>query len=360
MHELQIAYDEDAELRAQIAGLQEGIARNPLQHGLVLDLNPFWDFSRRLDAAGIKSEAAWDILFGHVGLPTFDLPSPGRAELNRHYPDADRLSERTFGKRERQGPFLLRILAAPSLTREDAEMRYALAAAARSAALPTIVETEDQAHLVHQSGSRIDTPQSFGTLGGFVRDQPSGANYAMTCGHVISTGQAASTFMGPLGDCEHHTAPIPATPDASGATPDHLITRNDIALIRLPGATPKNRATSIRAILNRSDRVEMAGGTSGLRQYEVGGLMLNLRLAGSVWENLILLQAPTQGVFPQIFRDWSHPRPVEGDSGAWIYHEGSAWGGMVVASSPQFGYAVPATKALEDANQRFGLDLALA
>lgn len=360
MHELQIALDESRELQDQIAGLQERTLRNRLKHGLVLDLNPFWDYSRRLEAAGLDPHLVYDIIYGYVGAPAFSPPSPGRADLSRHYPHSEDVSRRAFGKRPAYGPFMLRILAAPCDSTEDLELRSELVAAAREAPIPAIVETDERAFPVHQSGDRIKTSLDTGTLGGFVRDTLTGENYAMTCGHVVATGETVSSLTGSLGDCRHHVAPIPAMPDVTGAVSADQITHNDIALIELRGTPPTNRANAIRGVLNKGDLVEMAGTASGLRTYELGGLMVDLDVAGSVWKNLIQLHAPTSGIFPQLFRDIRCPPPRRGDSGAWIFHQDTAWGGMVVAASGKFGYALPATTTLADANQRFGLSLALA
>uniref|UniRef100_B0T714 Uncharacterized protein n=1 Tax=Caulobacter sp. (strain K31) TaxID=366602 RepID=B0T714_CAUSK len=359
MHELQLALDEDADLRGEVAALSERIARNPLKHALVLDLNPFWDAARRLEAAGLPQDVFYDWYRGRPLLPTVLPRSPGLADLSRAYEVAEHLTQQVFGARKRNQPYLLRIFAAPASSRSDLELRGQLSVAAREAALPTIVETEERASFIAKPGDRLTGQGGSGTLGGFLRDGHQGTTYAATCGHVVSTG-SVSTSIGLLGPSQHARAPIPLPSSSVCAAGCQHMTRLDLALIDIGHAAATNTVTTEAKVVARGDLVEMHGAASGRMTYEVGGTVVEMDIAGSCWDRLYLLDPPTGGIFPMAVNVATHPPPQPGDSGAWLARNTTEWAGMVVAKNQLHGYALPATVLLSEADKAFGTHLQLA
>ncbi len=360
MHELQLALERDGELREQIDRVSRQISENQLKHALVLDLNPFWDACRRLEAAGLRPDAYrwWSCGIGPSAPFPIPMRSPGPADLSMRYKVADDLTDSFFGSRKRKGPYLLRILAAPVRTEEERRLRYQLVQAARQASIPTVVETEERATYVAGPGDALTAGSRTGTLGGFLRDGAFGQAYAVTCGHVVSTG-SVSTSAGILGSCVHAAVPVQLPAVSVCTTGCVHMTKLDVALVDVGTATVTNVATSAAQIVARGDSVEMHGGVSGKQDYEVGGIVIEIDIAGSCWDRLYLLHAPTSGLLPISVKVATHPLPKPGDSGAWLLRNANEWAGMVVATASLHAYALPSSVVLTEANRAFGTHLQL-
>ncbi|MHB8269575.1 hypothetical protein [Bradyrhizobium sp.] len=365
MHLLHQALDEDKELQQIVGSLSERIAKNPLKHAIVLDLNPFWLACYRLSEAGLREDTLFyrfpeSLVYAMSGLSG----GGGYIDLSREFSTSSQLTEEFFRARLASSPYLLRIFARPILERngELVEYRQRLVEAARDTPIATIVETQEPAQLLAGSGDRIISASSaYGTLGGFLRDNKSNKTFAVTCGHVISAG-AASTTTGYLGPCVHAAVPIPLPSGIPCTSTCGCLTELDVALIDVGGAAVVNVATSIAAILVPKDIVTMKGAKSGRpRRYEVGGAMVEHTIGGSCWSRLSLFQAPVSvGVLPVAVKVGMTPPPDDGDSGAWLVRGGNEWAGMVVAGDALHGFALAGSAIIAQSDRSFGTQLQLA
>jgi hypothetical protein len=258
---------------------------------------------------------------------------------------------------------MLRIFAlpAPFPDGEWIQQRQLLVNAAKETPIPTIVETQKPAKLLASAGDRVHSSTGVpGTLGGFLRNGPHGAIYAVTCGHVIAAG-SASTAAGHLGLCIHAAAPkpLPAGTTCSANCPH--VTDLDVALIDVSATPVNNRVTSVAPIISPGDVVEMNGASSGARRYEVGGAVVEHAIGGSCWNKLSIIHAPVStGLLPVAIGVGMTPPPQGGDSGAWLIRNGGEWAGMIVAGNPLLGFAMSGTDILQNANATFGTQLQLA
>jgi hypothetical protein len=363
MHLLHQALDEDKELQQIVGGLSERTAKNPLKHAIVLDLNPIWLACYRLSEAGL-SEDAFFYRFGSLAYRLLQLGGGGGyIDLSRKFSTSHQLTADLFGANLDPSPYLLRIFARPILERggDGIEYRQRLIQAARETPIPTIVETQEPARLLAAPGDRITSAApGFGTLGGFVQDTNTKKTFAMTCGHVISTG-AASTPSGHLGPCVHAAVPIPLPSGVPCTSSCSFLTDLDVALIDVSGAAVANAASSIAAIIAPGDIVTMNGATSGVRRYEVGGAMVEQTIGGSCWTRLSQFHAPVSvGVLPVAASVAMTPPPDRGDSGAWLLRGAGEWAGMVVAGNALHGYALAGSAIIAQSDKSFGTQLQLA
>ena len=367
MHLLHRVLEQRPELRDIIHKLSERTANNPLKHALVLDVNPFWLAAYQLDRAGLPHNAL-DYLFFPGALWSYG--GGGVLDFNRRFPSAEVRTGAFRGHKNADqsephlNPFLLRIFALPASETDgkDFEYRSQLVGAARETPLFTIVETQEMARLTTAAGDSVfSAPNARGTVGGFLRDDQPGTTYAVTCGHVISSGASAFTSAGRLGQCTYAAAPkaLPAGSICSVSC-GHMTTL-DLALIDIRGASATNIANRIANIVSPGDIVEMGGATSGLRRYEVGGAVVEHTIAKTCWDRLYLVHAPcSAGVLPVAVNVAITPPPRGGDSGAWLIRGGSDWAGMVVASNAIFGFALAGTTIVSEAYTSFGMNLRLA
>jgi hypothetical protein len=369
MHLLHLALDEDSELRNIINGLSERIVNNPLKHALVLDLNPLWLSAYRLEDAGLSPDILFELfpfryliqdigtIFPHI------LVGGGPIDLSRKFPQIDKFARLIFGGRKNHQPFMLRIFAkpAPSNTGEWIEYRRQLVYAARETPIPTIVETQDLAQLIAAPGDRILSSSGVpGTIGGFLKENTSGNVYAVTCGHVISAGNAY-TGNQLFGACSYAMTPTILPPGVGCSTSCGYVTDLDVALVDIGWTQPVNLATSVAQIVSPGDIVIMDGATSGSMRYEVGGAVIDHAIGGSCWSKLFLFHAPVNsGLFGPAVNVAITSPPKGGDSGAWLRRNGNEWVGMVVASNSLFGFALAGTHILTQTQTAFGRTFQLA
>jgi hypothetical protein len=357
MHLLHRALAEDSRLQDIVANLSGRIAKNPLKHAIVLDLNPFWLASHRLTEAGLSLDLlSYFFSGGPLGA------GGGYIDLSQQFPRSADLTQTFFGNRkEPYSPYMLKIFARPTPDGQFTEQRQHLVGVARETPIATIVETQEPARLLAARGDRvISSAGVLGTLGGFLLDSISNGTFAITCGHVLSSGPA-STSAGHLGQCVHAAMPktLPAgTACTSGCG---YVTELDVALIDVTGTGVTNTASSIAAIVAPGDIVTMDGATSGSRRYEVGGAVVEHTIGGSCWSKLFLFHAPVSvGVLPVGLCVAMTPPPAGGDSGAWLLRNTNEWVGMVVAGNALHGYALAGTDILAQGDSSFSTRLQLA
>lgn len=374
MHQLQYEFEENSELKGVILNLSERISYNKVKIGIILDINPYWKAAYRVWEMGLEP---WRIRTGERdGYNLLDYiynanPSGGlfdfgwRNEFVKHRTSSDFSHRYEGGKMgfpefpESFQPYMLRILAKPAFTPEEIEARRSLRDAAIQTAIPTIVQTEVP-RLIAAPGDGISSGSSSGTLGGFLRDVSTKQTYAVTCGHVVSAG---TVYCGAssVGTCRSSDIASPI-PFPSGTYCTHgctSMTHLDVAIIDVGTASVSNTAATIANTITNGDLVEMHGATSGKVDYEVGGWVVELNLAGSCWERLFAIHVPTAGIAPLSARFALHPLPRPGDSGAWLLRNQTEWAGMVVASGHMSGYALAADTIKTEASKEFNRDLDL-
>ncbi len=365
MHILHRQLEEDGDLRQAVQALSERIRENPLKHGLVLDLNPYWFEAYRFWSAGLdwdpyRFRSDWNLGSLLDVAQLADIP-----DLTRVFPHVWDLTEQAFGRPWPANfqPYLLRIQARPIRTPDPQllERRYDLLNAAREAQIPTLVESQDPPRLVAAAGDRVLSPAGDkGTIGGFLKDPAAGRNYAVTCAHVISMGTASLTS-GPLGPCRHASSPTPLPTGVACCTGCPHMTELDFALIETGSASVSNKATSIVQYVFNRQLVDMNGATSGPVQYEVGGAVVEQELDGYCWSRLFQVHAPVSAsMFPVSMKVATTTLPQDGDSGAWLLRGATEWAGMIVATDALHGYALPATAILAGAEKLVGAKLDLA
>lgn len=343
MHILRRALDEDRELAAIVAGLEERIAGNPIKLGLVLDLNPWWLAIFRLHGAGLLLEhpVIWPAPYMSLAAAPFVQGARAPLDLSWWHFTVGTLTEEAFGRPIAPRPYLIRIAALPRGD-EHAYHHDQLLAAARETPIATVVEFHEPPRLVAACGDRVVGPVTHGTLGGFVEDRRSGRRYAVTCGHVISSG-AARTLTGPLGPCVHAVTPTPLPGGVRCSARCGTVTELDAALIDIGTMRVANVASSVATDVANGDTVVMDGAVSGAVTYEVGGYVVNYEIGGACWTGLIQFHAPVlTGILPVSFQVATTPLPRGGDSGAWLIRNGTEWAGMVVASGHLHGFALDA------------------
>ena len=375
MHFLERELEINEDLSSAVDMVSKRSAENSIKQGLILDLNPVWLMTFRIEDSGLDPflfrRGPW-FEFGlpwFQGLTRFDA---GRLpKLDRNFPDVDEFLHR-YHRRDvpsRLQPFLLRLIAKPDLPQssEDQakeasydEERYQLIQIARESKVLTIVETHSPPALLAAPGSRVQSSSgSKGTLGGYVKDAKTNSIYGMTCGHVL-TSTALNSKGNRIGNAMHSKLPTPLPTKVTCTHNCGHVTDVDVALISI--ATPgRNVATSVASIVGNGQLVTMRGATTRRTQtYEVGGHVVEYEIGGSCWEKLIQFHAPTKGVTPASFNIATTPLPQAGDSGAWLLRNSSEWAGMVVASNSLCGFALASTTLLQASDNAFGTNLSLA
>jgi hypothetical protein len=232
--------------------------------------------------------------------------------------------------------------------------------------LPISVEVRPVARLANAhrtvvrpvvGGVSVGVASEYGTLGGIVEDG-TGTRFGTTCAHVFpavtpvdqpwqrddanATSIGTSTPVVPLHAC---TSPTPCDPYSN----DPHIAETDSALVTLdPGIAadlevlavgPLAGVVSRRSIMP-GQSIEFAGRTSGLRNAEVGGLVLfyRLQLGGKVYCFRNLFEVRWKAFLRTLFG----PVVQAGDSGAWVCAataRGSGWCGQVIGEDRHVGYA---------------------
>ena len=136
------------------------------------------------------------------------------------------------------------------------------------------------------------------------------------------------------------------------------VTELDVALFEC-AQTVANKVTSIPPLVTVRQTVEMWGGRSRHRHYEIGAAVVEHEIGNSCWARLHLLRPVVHGIKPVWAQIAQTPPPRRGDSGAWTARNGTEWAGMVVAADAQAGYALSASELVKKTDALFGTKLRL-
>lgn len=365
MHRLALELNENAGLSEIVLELSDRLANYEGKMGLLLDLNPIWRWSAQVEAAGLDPDRWWwgDPAFdrwgpvfagellglGHGGDLNFESRF-GIIDAMVHGPNRRKISEA-------YQPFLLRIVTHPGCTLED---REGLIAAAKETKILTVVNTHPVPQLIAGPGSELRSKATgrSGTLGGYLSDMQSGKHFAITCGHVATSGDIISS--GALvGRVSAAKEPTPLPKGVQCHANCQSMTELDIALIEVdcPGT---NTASRVADIVGNGDLVTMNGSSSGRQTYEVGALVVDHKIGGACWKKLIQLRPCLGGLFPPSLCVALTRMPQDGDSGSWVLRE-TEWAGMLVASDKDvFGYAMSSDSLVENAKKQFNMALKLS
>ena len=365
MHRLQQELDENENLLGVVQDLSERVVENGGKMGLLLDLNPMWRLSVRFVVAGLNPAGwwyEWSFRPPASTLPAELLGPEAGGALDFGY--RSNLVEdaiNAIGDRVRDAayqPFLLRLVAYPESTREE---REGLLAAARETEVLTVVNIHPVPGLIAGPGAELTSvpPVRSGTLGGYLSDKGAGEHFAVTCGHVATSGAFTSSGV-MVGTVAKAQAPTQLPTGTRCHAACGSITELDVALIDVSTTPGTNVARSVAAIICNGDRVTMDGSSSGTQTYEVGGMVVDHEIGGACWKNLIQLHAQRGGMLPVSLHVAMATLPQDGDSGAWVLN-GTELAGMVVASDKSlFGYAIPGDSLIDNANTVFEKSLELS
>ncbi len=374
------------------------LADHPAVHGVVLDLDPWWDLTRRLRwvllSRGLPEKGVIEALESwarrsSLGLPGGFLPLPElEPEALDLVPPAQE-SDLAWEPPSRALPlasprkefraFVLRVsLLSPAggHSSEAGPPRHSpspvrAAFEVRPPAELYASPLAPQRPLV--GGISVGNADTAGTLGGILEDAAQ-RRYGLTCAHVLAAGDRA--FQPAPGDGPGASAvgvvirastlrtsptPGPCNPYGGAGTLNAV----DAALIELdPGTTSQLCVLGVgpvtgvapRDSLSPGEVVSVAGKQSGLHSLYVGGLGLAYRL------RVLTAREGKPVVHYASFRDlvvleWASKLrtifgwPIrKGDSGAWVLRPSAAgheWCAVVVGGDWARGYAIPSETVCE-------------
>jgi hypothetical protein len=361
VHILRAVLREYPQIRESLLHLSEQISGNAAQQGLFLDVNPFWWAAYCLDKAGVDPLQP-DVVAQQAFMSTIvagDPPPPGIGDFSREYRSAGIATDWFFPQRRyRDKPFLARIIGRANPVGDGRWSQ--LLAAARESPVPTVVDIRTEARLLARPGDLLAAPGgATGTLGGFLRDGPTGRVFAVTCGHVITAGTAMAGA-GPLGPCLHSRPPVLLPTGAVCYAGCATKAEQDLALIDVGGRAVANTCVSTASYVYSHQLVEMVGAVSGVKRYEVGGTALSHEVGGACWGGVFELRLRhSPGILHSNLALLATSPPRNGDSGSWVI-DGTQWCGMVTAADNLCGYALEADSILAKAKADWGLNLLLA
>jgi hypothetical protein len=271
------------------------------------------------------------------------------------------------GKQE--SPFFVRVQVLPATPATLPARRAVEAYVRQQPFFAAVVETPQAMLALNvEGGIRVDASGP-GTLGGFLRDQ-SGEVWGVTCGHVAPTVNAAFALPDVNGTVVRHAgtvihsnfAQLSPSPTSALCNPFVGVAHSsvDVALIRLdPAHAPQDTVRHVGRVTALYDRFQlgsgnvlrMAGAVSGVADYAIGGYGVTVRIG--------LAGTGQQYCFTSLFDFTAHrnpsslparvaqalaPRPLPGDSGAWVCHDlqhgDYALFGMLVAVNGPTGIAI--------------------
>lgn len=334
----QIELARSEEFESFMRSLERLGAAQQIIHSVFIDLHPVWkaliDFRR---ATGIE-ENIWPSLSVPVGAGPYDPDDQHDlwVQLCKYH-----------GKRER--PLLVRLCVTPP-TAASWESRRAISRFVREAnqKFPFFIGIEDREPAEFTAGQNVEggygiTATAPGTLGGFLKDQR-GDIWGITCGHVAQIAGGAVTV-----DINHVThsnagtvtdsnfASLPSSPGSAPCNPYVASAAADVdgALVELNSgfsasdtvdSVGKIDAIFLRTQLNSGDAVRMCGASSGAHDYLIGayGVTCQVGLPGGAYycfKDAFEIYAPVNTLIPGRVAQAVAPRPLGGDSGAWICHK---------------------------------------
>ncbi|HEV7600255.1 MAG TPA: hypothetical protein VGO49_08345 [Bradyrhizobium sp.] len=307
-------------------------------HSVFIDLHPVWkalmDFRQ---ATGIE-DTIWPFPSVPMGAGPYDPDSQHELWLRicKHHSKGE-------------WPLLVRLYVAP--TAASSESRRAVNSFVRDAnqKFPFFIGIEDREPAEFAAGHNVEggyriTATAPGTLGGFLKDQH-GDIWGITCGHVAQMAGGAVTV--DINYVSHpnagtvtasNFASLPSSPVSAPCNPYVASAAVDVdaALLRLNSgfsafdtvaSVGKIDAIFARTQLNSGDTVRMCGAASGAHDYVIGGYGVTclVPLAGGAhccFKDAFEIYAPANApaLVPGRLAQAVVPRPLGGDSGAWICH----------------------------------------
>lgn len=360
----QIAFLLRPEFQQFMAGLTNLETAQELIHGVFIDIHPVWE-----------SLVYAERLVGQTSNPGYPLP----------YPDVEWDGTNDFdwvpGGWERLcknagkilNPFLVRLQILPGIA-DTLPQRRAIQAYASSQSFFVAVVEEELAVLATNIEGGLDvTATGPGTLGGFLSDSNvRGSIWGTTCGHVAQTSPANFALPDVNGVAIANAGTVRYSnfnslmPSPRQGVCNQYVNQAhpsvDAALVELAaGHTGLNSVKSIgrvdqiftRTQLNSRNRISMTGAVSGTHDYKIGGygVTAKIGLAGSplryCFSHLFDFSASGRSPswMPGRIAQAGAPRPLRGDSGAWLCfdHSGSgnafAFFGTLIAVRGAVGIA---------------------
>lgn len=359
--------------RENVRGFVVGAVELPGVHGVTIDIDPRWYFGWAVSQRLLRSDFE-DLdrsLVDRIGYSRiFDegwlTPLTQLTDLTVDAIDYNFRPQYwrsiTSDRGGSEDPFIIRVRHTPRAdVRILSELSVdGLSVILESAAVPRAIAK--RAGLVRPivGGVSIGDPTSSftGTLGGILADA-NGASFALTSGHVLSSGaivhqpapsdSAQSTR---IGACVAATKLAAPTSRCSpyGGTPDKV----DIALIELDlpikvdaellGIGPLPGGSTLTRDMNPQMAIELSGKVSGHRKLRTGGLAVTqqIEINGSLYCFRDLFEIVRLSRFQGVTGTLSPP-VQRGDSGAWVVRNGPngyEWCGVVTATDSAIGYAI--------------------
>jgi hypothetical protein len=337
----QIKFAESEEFGSFMRLLARHEAVQRVVHSVFIDLHPVWK-------ALIDFRQTTGIEVSDIIGPALQAP----AGAGPYDPDS---SHETWSRlcklhNKREHPFLVRLCVMPpiALASEDRREVYSFVRDANRN-FSFFIGVEDRELAQFAAGYNVEggygiTATAPGTLGGFLKDQR-GDTWGITCGHVAQTAKSAVTV--DINYVNHPNAAtvvesnftsIPSLPASAPCNPYSGPAATDVdgALLELNSGfggldtvTGVGRIDAIlgRTQLNSGDAVRMCGAASGAHNYVIGayGATCRIRLAGGAhycFRDIFEIYAPVNApaLVPGRVAQAVAPRPLHGDSGAWVCH----------------------------------------
>jgi len=280
-------------------------------------------------------------------------------------------------------PFIVKLYVLPT-TSASLKLRRLVEGYAREQNFFTTVIDAPMAVLAAsiEGGAGLQTTGS-GTLGGFLQDQ-NGKYWGVTCGHVApNTGSTASLAggQGNLGVVGHSNFSQLSAQPAAAVCNQYVAKGNhsvDAALIELVG--PHTALGSVQSIgridqifdrtqLNSGSVVRMTGAMSGTHDFDIGGYGVTTKVqlpngsAQYCFSHVFDFYAPPNASawVPGRVAQAAAPRPLQGDSGAWLcfnhFANAYAYFGNMIAVRGAVGIATFADSLIQWAKDDCGLQL---
>jgi hypothetical protein len=384
----QIEFSASESFRTFLTGLGDLGEAQSLIHGIFIDIHPVWkmivDYRR---ITGFDDwlpffEGSWMLHPAHYAALCYaGGQSGGPYDLDESPSIWQEICHRHNKKTGL--PFIVKLYVIPT-TSETLELRRRVEGYARERPFFTSVIDSPMAVLAAQVEGGADISASGpGTLGGFLKDQ-NGTLWGVTCGHVAqSTGSTVALGAGHVnfGTVSYSNFPQ-LSPQTRAAVCNQYVTAANLAVdaALIDVASQHKPVGSVQSVgridkifdrtqLNSGSTVSMTGARSGTHQYDIGGygVTAKVRLANGsgyyCFSHLFDFYAPAYAPnwMPSRVAQAAAPRPLQGDSGAWLCfnHSGNlyAYFGNMIAVRGVVGIATFADALIKWAKDDHGLQL---
>jgi hypothetical protein len=373
-----VQYLIDLAQREDVRRVVDAVTETPQVQGVVLEPDPYWLRSwNALAVLGRRRYESWLDVWHHYarrGIPVpfwmhqnvygptgYNIPLRplGLSDLKKWRPPDWDFYLQVTGAEKSELPLVLKVCLLPSTEPDTPEIpRF------ENVGFRVVYEVRPRAFL-YSNPRKIRRPLiggvslgsgtiAYGTLGGILEDTAN-RRYAMTCSHVVSSGQTVdqpaqyddSKTAGNIGIRAQGTS-LSASASGSLCNPATAANEVDAALIDLGNGVSsdfevldigKLSGVAKIAAMSVGQTVETTGRTSGHRLLEIGGMAVTYQFQASpagpkyCFKNLFEVRWPYSNRKP----------PVQpGDSGSWVCmpdSTGLAWCGMIIGGDRMIGYA---------------------